>query len=294
MKLQCAVIALIAVVATCSASKAQSTGDILRRLEALEQSDSDLKKENAALRDEIRRMKSATQATPAARPVSPATKPPVDAFAAAPSAPVYKAMPVSVPAARSWTGFYLGAHGGFAQAHTTGNQLTIDEQGGFGGVQMGLNYQLLDHWVLGFEQDASFGNINGSASLPPAGNTGTISFKFDAMATFRERVGFTWDRVMFYETAGLALAQAKSSISVTAPFTEFVQDNRLLTGLAVGGGVEFAATPNLLVKAEYLYLDFPTKNFFAIPALAGTPMDQSGSADVHMHTARVGANWLFN
>lgn len=273
---------------------AQSNGDILRRLEALEQSDSDLKKENAALRDEIRRMKAAAQATPAARPASPATKPPADAYAAAPSAPFYKAMPVSVPAARSWTGFYLGAHGGFAQAHTTGPQLGVDGQGGFGGVQMGLNYQILDHWIIGVEQDASFGNISGSAPMPPAGNTGTVSFRFDTLATFRERVGFTWDRVMLYETAGLALAQAKPSISVTAPFTEFVQDNRLMTGLALGGGIEVAATPNLLVKAEYLYLDFPDKNFFSNPALAGTPLDQSGAADVRMHSVRVGANWLFN
>jgi len=289
-----AAIALIALAATGSPSQAQSTNDnILRRLEALEKSDSDLKKENAALRDEIRRMKSATQSTSAPRPPSTTAKLPADAYAAAPASPVYKATPVTAPAARNWTGFYLGAHGGFAQAHTTGNQLTIDENGGFGGVQMGLNYQILDHWVIGVEQDASFGNINGSASLPPAGNTGTIGFKFDTLATFRERVGFTWDRVMMYETAGLALAQAKPSISVTAPFTEFVQDNRLMTGLAVGGGVEVAATPNLLLRAEYLYLDFPNKNFFAFPALAGTPMDQSGSADVHMHIVRVGADWLF-
>ncbi len=46
-----AAVATIAVVATWNAASAQSTTDILQRLEALEKSNAGLKKENAELRD---------------------------------------------------------------------------------------------------------------------------------------------------------------------------------------------------------------------------------------------------
>jgi outer membrane immunogenic protein len=97
--------------------------------------------------------------------------------------------------------------------------------------------------------------------------------------------------VLFYETAGVAWAEAKPHIVVTASgnLSELgtFDDRRLMTGLAAGGGFEVAATSNLTFKAEYLYLDFPAKMF-----LSGTP--QNSPADERMHTVRVGMNWLFH
>ena len=60
-----------------------------------------------------------------------------------------------------------------------------------------------------------------------------------------------------------------------------------MTGLAAGGGIEVAATSDLTFKVEYLYLDFPDKNF-----LVGTT--QRGAADAYIHTLRVGAYWLLH
>lgn len=95
-----AAVATIAYVATWNPASAQSTTDILQRLEALEKSNADLKKENAELRDRMRRIESGKQ-TASAKPA------PVYVTA---TAPVYKATPVAVPAPWSWTGFYVGAH----------------------------------------------------------------------------------------------------------------------------------------------------------------------------------------
>jgi opacity protein-like surface antigen len=61
----------------------------------------------------------------------------------------------------------------------------------------------------------------------------------------------------------------------------------LMTGLAAGGGIEVAVTPNLTFKAEYLYLDFPAKIF-----LSGTR--QNSPADERIQTVRAGMNWLFH
>src|SRR5205823_11985511 len=37
----------------------------------------------------------------------------------------------------NWTGFYLGGHGGYANSTATGPDLSFDQTGGFGGLQMG-------------------------------------------------------------------------------------------------------------------------------------------------------------
>ncbi len=293
MRVSYLVVVTIAVLVTCNPATAQSTTDILQRLEALEKSNTDLKKENAEFREKLRRIELVKQ-TATMTPAAPSTTKPVASYTSTSMAPAYKAPPIGGLAAWSWTGYYVGANGGFARARTTGPDVSFDGQGGFGGIQMGLNYQFLDHWVLGFEQDVSFGDIKGSGPIVGGGNTGTVTFKNDALGSFRERVGYTWDHVMFYETAGVAWTQAKPNIVITSPFTENVKDNQLMTGLAAGIGIEVAATSNLTVKAEYLFMDFPDKNFFANPALAGTPFSQAGAADMHIHTFKVGVNWLFN
>jgi outer membrane immunogenic protein len=299
-------VAAIAAMAVCNQASAQSSSDILQRLEALErgnamlqESNLDLKKENAALRDRVRRIESAKQTASAAAAAQPgsAVPKPVSGYAAdASMRPVYKATPMAVPSGWSWTGFYVGAHGGFAWARLTGPDLHVDQQGGFGGIQMGLNYQFWDHWVIGFEQDASIGDIRGSSALCPVqtdrcGNVGTIAVKVDAFGSFRERAGYAWDRALFYETAGVAWADAKPHIVVTKSEDSSqlgtFDDRRLMTGLAAGGGIEVAATSNLTFKAEYLYLDFPAKMF-----LSGTT--QNSPADEHIHTVRAGFNWLFH
>jgi outer membrane immunogenic protein len=300
MRVSYLAIAAIAALITCNSASAQSTTDILQRLETLEnsnadlkKSNADLKKENAAFRDRLIRIESAKQIA-STTPAAPSAIKSTVNYPATSAAPVYKSTSIGAPAPWSWTSFYVGANGGFARARTTGPNVSFDEQGGFGGIQMGLNYQFLDHWVLGFEQDVSFGDIKGSGPIVGGGNTGTVTFKNDALGSFRERVGYTWDHVMFYETAGVAWTQAKPNIVITSPFTENVKDNRLMTGLAAGIGIEVATTSNLTVKAEYLFMDFPNKNFFANPALAGTPLNQAGAADMHIHTFKVGVNWLFN
>src|SRR5262249_2947288 len=157
-------------------------------------------------------------------------------------------------------------------------------------------YQFWDHWVIGVESDASFADVRGSTALVcgkgggggGCDTKGTITIKADAFGTFRERAGYAWDNVLFYETAGVAWVDAKPHIVVTAASDPSqigtFDDRRLMTGLAAGGGIEVAATSNLTFKVEYLYLDFPAKMF-----LSGTP--QNSPADERIHTVRAGVNW---
>lgn len=182
----------------------------------------------------------------------------------------------------------------------TGPDVKIEERGAFGGIQTGVNYQFWGPWVLGFEQDVSFADIKGSFDVGGGGKNnggdqpdnsgqtkGTGVIKFEALGTFRGRIGYAVGPVLLYETAGVAWGLARATITITSPNPEVLHDRRVMTGLAAGAGIEVAALPNLTFKAEYLYLDFPDKNF-----LAGT--DQAGAADARFHTVRAGVNWLFH
>lgn len=142
--------------------------------------------------------------------------------------PVYKAAPAPV---FDWTGFYIGAHVGY------GRESGQDASGVIGGVQVGYNWQLSRNWVFGIEGDFSATDIN-DATLG-------IPVHVDHLASFRARIGYTWDRTMIYGTGGLAHARV-GGIGVHASDT----------GYALGGGVEWAFAHRWSAKVEYMYYGF--------------------------------------
>src|SRR5438128_8757347 len=92
----------------------------------------------------------------------------------------YRAPPPPPAPVFSWTGFYIGGHGGCAHDRKSYLQgpftdadpgpgavfVLPDANGGgcYGGVQVGYNYQVAS-WVWGIEADASFGRIRSSTTL---------------------------------------------------------------------------------------------------------------------------------
>ena len=89
--------------------------------------------------------------------------------------PMYKA-PVPLPPAYSWTGFYVGANGGFggnkfdypATAGGLSGTATLNSSGFFGGGQVGYNWQLSPLWVVGVETDFDGADIEGKAAASAA------------------------------------------------------------------------------------------------------------------------------
>jgi opacity protein-like surface antigen len=65
-------------------------------------------------------------------------------------------------------------------------------------------------------------------------------------------------------TAGVAFADVK----VTDPL-QGGADSKNHTGLTVGGGLEWAATRNLSVRAEYLFTYYNDRNYALVPRLTG-------------------------
>jgi outer membrane immunogenic protein len=147
----------------------------------------------------------------------------------------------------NWTGMYVGFHVGYGFA---------DDLNGFlGGVQIGYNWQFSRNIVFGIEVDASGTDMNGTPLGIPA--------HIDYLATARARVGYTWDRTMFYGTGGLAYARAGS-----------LGFHDTDTGWVIGAGLEWAYSNSWTLKAEYLYHDI------------GAGFDAS--------TIKLGANYRFS
>ena len=210
-----------------------------------------------------------------------------------------KAAPVVAAPMFSWTGCYIGAHGGygFGQKRWTevgpigSNEFTShDVDGWLVGGQVGCNYQQ-DRWVFGVEGQASWADIKGSSTLIQPGFSATYHSKADIVGTLALRLGYAVDRTLFYAKGGAAFAQDRHSGETTLnAVSALIETDRYLRwGWTVGGGVEYMFAPNWSVKAEYQYYDFGDARFLNPPALV-----PFGTFHNDEHTLKVGVNYRFN
>src|SRR6185437_1118036 len=206
-------------------------------------------------------------------------------------APIYKAPP-AVVAPYNWTGFYLGVNGGYGWGQTTGDILpaffggNYDINGGLFGGQIGFNYQLpASPLVLGIEADWDWTDIKGSQTVTLLRLPVSDSVKVENLGTVRGRIGYAWDRFLVYGTGGWAWSSRVSAFCSSCIPTD---DSHSLNGYTVGGGVEYGFTPNLSVKAEYLYAHLEPVDFFQN---AGCTVTCSLGANVNV--VRLGLNWRF-
>jgi outer membrane immunogenic protein len=238
-----------------------------------------------------------------------------------PARPVYKA-PAVAPVVAPWTGFYVG--GNFGYGWSRDRDVIVDEtldgapfidgtwpgfgrfgnlemNGIFGGGQAGYNWQT-GSWVLGIEADIQGADIDGSATatLPYIDALDTITVtttgKLDWFGTVRARLGFAWDRALFYATGGVAFGEVKYRQVMTDTFLfDAVGSGKSdSVGWTVGGGIEYLFAPNWSVKAEYQFLDFGTKRF-TFPEIGPDPgFAISTDLRSEFHTARVGLNYHFH
>jgi outer membrane immunogenic protein len=143
---------------------------------------------------------------------------------------------------------------------------------GFGG-QVGYDWQI-NYWVAGLEADVGYVGAK-STFMPPTalqfcgtGCTASATNELTWMATFRGRAGIAIDRVLIYGTAGIALGAIENRwgfgdrtvVGVGAFSDSQFKVDEIRTGFVYGGGVEFAATRNWIVRAEAMHVNFGTSS----------------------------------
>jgi outer membrane immunogenic protein len=173
-----------------------------------------------------------------------------------------------MPAAPSWTGFYIfgGAGGGIwdADSHTNfvGAPVTIDQRvggdGWFGTVGAGYDWQFNSAWVFGVFADGQFGSLRGTLQDQFAGLTGRIKEQ-DAWAA-GARLGYlVAPNVLSYVNAGYTGSHwsGTSLTDLTGAAVAFHTNSFNRNGFFVGGGVENnlnifgISAPGWFMKTEY-------------------------------------------
>jgi outer membrane immunogenic protein len=155
--------------------------------------------------------------------------------------------PVAPPAVYSWTGFYVGANGGYgwkdptvtftpndanAQGFTCGGAFggtcappaSFGINGGFGGLQAGYNWQLGRQWVAGLETDFDWSDIKGTGTsnfflggTPPKSSNFSVSQDVKWFGTVRGRLGYLpTDHLSIYATGGFAYGRIDENVALNS------------------------------------------------------------------------------
>lgn len=192
----------------------------------------------------------------------------------------------------TWTGFYAGVHAGGAwqdlRAQRRGftdpdGDFDDDDNGDLGnfapatlgsknrssfmgGGHIGYNQQFgafvlggeLDMSWMGGRQRTTFAGAATPTLIAPATVPTVLTTRsgLDWLGTARLRAGVGFDRVLVYATGGVAFGNPDNRVTFSGAGTTWTgRDDTVRAGWVAGGGVEFAWTDNLTVRAEYLYYD---------------------------------------
>jgi outer membrane immunogenic protein len=224
--------------------------------------------------------------------------------------PKRSAAPAPAPPAggsSSWSGFYAGAVGGFAQTDSriqdnylgTGDSLGEFDgdwfghkpSGFLGGLAAGYNWQS-GRLVYGLEGDIAASSLS-KTSFEGSSSDGLIT-RLGVVSTLRGRLGYSIsDPLLIYGTAGVAGGYFSSVGGDRGSSPGWEESRSVLSlgrwklGWTAGGGAEMKLGNNWSARLEYLYADFGRNK--------GTINDDGENARFKdtAHIARVGLVYRF-
>lgn len=179
-----------------------------------------------------------------------------------------------------WSGLYVGVHAGaaFASANYRAGvgalvvPINVNADGFLGGVLAGYNWQA-DRLVFGVETDVSLGKVDGGTTIAGFSDP---EFGIDILATMRARVGYAWDDVLLFVSAGLGVVHG--SVGETLQLAASTKNGNTHVGFVVGTGLEWAVSEAMTLRAEYIYGNFSRRSYTVGPA--------SDRLDFELHLVR--------
>jgi outer membrane immunogenic protein len=206
--------------------------------------------------------------------------------------------PAPVVAAYNWSGFYIGANGGWGRVENCFDFELIgappfsdgctDRSGGLFGGQIGYRWQT-GGFVFGLEAQGDWADISSErvSLLNPALSTRAET---DAIGLFTGQIGWAWDAALFYIKGGAAVTKNNFAILTTLGGIELASASSTRWGATVGAGFEYGFAPNWSIGIEYNHLFMgDSDHAFVIPAFAIA--SNRISQDIDMVTLRL--NWRF-
>ncbi|MEH2570013.1 outer membrane protein [Bradyrhizobium sp. AZCC 2289] len=224
--------------------------------------------------------------------------------------PYTKAPPAPIALVYDWSGFYIGANGGWGSSHKCWDFTTPvalgatfvaaegchDATGGVAGGQIGYRWQA-GTWVFGLEAQGDWADLSGrNRSLLPGGFFDNQS-RIDAFGLFTGQIGYAANNALFYLKGGAAVTSDRFRSFATGTNVVVSNDvNDTRWGGTVGVGVEYGFAPNWSAAIEYDHLFMQDRtNTFLNNGVAGPAGTLFGTdrirQDVDLVTVRVNYRW---
>jgi outer membrane immunogenic protein len=211
----------------------------------------------------------------------------------------YTKAPPMVAAIYDWSGFYIGANGGWGSSRNcwdltfpaVANEGCHDATGGTAGGQIGYRMQS-NAWVFGLEAQGNWADLNGR-NLSAFNPLYTNETRVDAFGLFTGQIGYAWDAALLYVKGGAAVTSNRYRSLVTAtgiPAASSASDTRW--GGVIGVGLEYGFAPNWSLGFEYdhIFTNSASHDFLnnAGGLFATNNIHQDG---VDLVTARINYRW---
>jgi outer membrane immunogenic protein len=203
--------------------------------------------------------------------------------------------PAYVAPIYDWTGFYIGANGGWGQSRNCWDIIPVagavfpdgclSRSGGVIGGQLGYRWQM-GAAVFGVEAQGDWANISGS-HVSLLNNLFTTGVTVNGLGLFTGQIGYTWGAGLLYFKGGGAVTSNTAFID-TVGGIGLVNASSTRWGGTVGVGFEYLFTPNWSAGIEYDHLFMGTSNnSFACAAVCAQFLNDRISQDVDMLTVRL-------
>jgi outer membrane immunogenic protein len=208
----------------------------------------------------------------------------------------YAPAPVMIAAVYDWTGFYIGANGGYGTSRNcwgvvpVGGGVVIpdgchSQSGGIIGGQAGYRWQM-GSAVFGLEAQGDWASLR-SSHVSIVNPLLTDSSKVTGLGLFTGQIGYAWNAALLYLKGGAALTSNSLLQSTTIGGIGLNYATSTRWGGAIGVGFEYGFTPNWSAGIEYDHLFMGNaNNSFSVPAGAAAVVNRI-SQDVDMFTVRV-------
>jgi outer membrane immunogenic protein len=220
----------------------------------------------------------------------------------------YTKAPTMMAAVYDWSGFYVGANGGWGSSHNcytntaaegvpvtpTAAEGCHDATGGTAGGQVGYRWQS-GAVVFGLEAQGNWADLRGSnPSLATLGFS-TDRTRLNAFGLFTGQIGYAWNNTLLYAKGGAAVTDNRYDGLLTGTGTIIDSASATRWGGTVGAGVEYGFIPNWSLAFEYDHLFMGTQNYaftgVAAPITGLNTRNDDIRQDADLVTVRVNYRW---
>ena len=207
----------------------------------------------------------------------------------------YTKAPAMIAAVYDWSGFYIGANGGWGSSRNgwdsvapfaVGPEGSHNATGGTVGGQVGYRWQA-GTFVFGVEAQGNWADFKGNNASTLFGANVVNRSKTDAFGLFTGQVGYAANNFLLYVKGGAAVTSNKYSVVNAAGAFVSSTSSDTNWGGTIGVGAEYAFAPNWSVGVEYDHLFMQDKTYDFTNAAGVLVGRDRVRQDVDLVTARL-------